>query len=84
MCSCYIKLVPYNLYYKKTKGDKVLTESNFDLKYTSKKASSFEKVDVSNSLDWSQMNELEKLEIYTRIFSNPNLSKFLPILQKVV
>ena len=74
----------YNLYYKKTKGDKVLTESNFDLKYTSKKASSFEKVDVSNSLDWSQMNELEKLEIYTRIFSNPNLSKFLPILQKVV
>ena len=74
----------YNLYYKKTKDNKVLTESNFDLKYTSKKANNFKKVDVSNSMDWSQMNELQKLEIYTKIFMDPNLSKFLPILEKVV
>lgn len=74
----------YNLYYKKTKDDEVLTESNFDLKYTSKQASSFDKVDVSNSIDLNNMNDIEKIGIYTKIMSDPNLSKFLPIIRKVV
>ena len=74
----------YNLYYKKTKDDKVLTESNFDLKYTSKQSDRFEKVDVSNNISWSSVNDLERLEIYTKIMSDVRLSKFLPIIQKVV
>lgn len=74
----------YNLYYKKTKNDEVLTESNFDLKYTSRKASSFDKVDVSNSIDLSNMSDIEKIGIYTKIMANPNLSKFLPIIKRVV
>ena len=74
----------YNLYYKKTKDDKVLTESNFDLKYTSKQADSFEKVDVSDNISWSSVNDLERLEIYTKIMADTRLSKFLPIIQKVV
>ena len=74
----------YNLYYKKTKDEKILTESNFDLKYTSKQADSFEKVDVSDNISWSSVNDLEKLEIYTKIMSDARLSQFLPIIQKVV
>ena len=74
----------YNLYYKKTKDDKVLTESNFDLKYTSKQASNFDRVDVSNSIDLNNMSDVEKLGIYTKIMADPNLSKFLPIIRKVV
>ena len=74
----------YNLYYKKTKDDKVLTESNFDLKYTSKQADSFEKVDVSDNISWSSVNDLERLEIYTKIMADTRLSQFLPIIQKVV
>lgn len=74
----------YNLYYKKTKDDKVLTESNFDLKYTSKQASNFDRVDVSNSIDLNNMSDVEKLGIYTKIMADPNLSKFLPVIRKVV
>ena len=74
----------YNLYYKQTQNDKVLSEGNFDLKYTSKKASVFEDVDVSNAIDYSQISELEKLAIYTKILATPNIDKFLPILEKVV
>ena len=74
----------YNLYYKKTKDDEVLAESNFDLKYTSKQADRFEKVDVSDNISWSSVNDLERLGIYTKIMSDVRLSKFLPIIQKVV
>ncbi len=74
----------YNLYYKKTKDNEVLTESNFDLKYTSKQASKFDRIDVSNSTDLNNMSDLEKIGIYTKIMADPNLSKFLPIIRKVV
>ena len=74
----------YNLYYKQTQDDKILSEGNFDLKYTSKMASVFEDVDVSNAIDYSQISELEKLAIYTKILATPNIDKFLPILEKVV
>ena len=74
----------YNLYYKKTKDNEVLTESNFDLKYTSKQASNFDRIDVSNSTDLNNMSDLEKIGIYTKIMADPNLSKFLPIIRKVV
>lgn len=74
----------YNLYYKKTKDDEVLTESNFDLKYTSKQASNFDRVDVSNSIDLNNMSDIEKIGIYTKIMADPNLSKFLPVIRKVV
>ncbi len=74
----------YNFYYKKTDDDEVLIESNFDLKYTTKQASSFERIDVSDSLDLSQMNDLEKLGLYTKVASDETLSKFLPIIRKVV
>lgn len=74
----------YNLYYKKTKDDDVLTESNFDLKYTSKQASNFDRVDVSNSIDLNNMSDIEKIGIYTKIMADPNLSKFLPVIRKVV
>ena len=74
----------YNLYYKKTKDDEVLTESNFDLKYTSKQASNFDRVDVSNSIDLNNMSDIEKIGIYTKIMADSNLSKFLPVIRKVV
>lgn len=74
----------YNLYYKKTKDDEVLIESNFDLKYTSKQASNFDRVDVSNSIDLNNMSDIEKIGIYTKIMADPNLSKFLPVIRKVV
>ena len=74
----------YNLYYKKMKDDEVLIESNFDLKYTSKQASNFDRVDVSNSIDLNNMSDIEKIGIYTKIMADPNLSKFLPVIRKVV
>lgn len=74
----------YNLYYKQTKDDKVLAEGNFDLKYTARQAETFEKVDVTNSLDWNQMSGLEKFDIYTKVAADSKLNKFLPIIRKVV
>lgn len=74
----------FNLYYKSVKNNQVLFEGNFDLKYTSKKANEFKKVDVSETLDLGEMNEIEKFALYTKIYTDPNLSKFLPIIKKVV
>ena len=74
----------YNLYYKQTKNNKVLFESNIDLKYTSKKADNFADVDVSNSVDIDKVGELEKLAIYTKIMATPNLSQFLPIIKEII
>lgn len=74
----------YNLYYKKTKDNALITEGNIDLKYTSKKASKFDKVDVSEALDASNMNELEKLELYAKVLADSNLSKFLPFIREMI
>ena len=74
----------YNLNYQTKENNKVLSSANFDLKYTAKKRDNFEKVDVSDNLDWNNVNDLEKLAIYAKILADPKLSKFLPIIQKVV
>lgn len=74
----------YNINFERTQGNKILLEGNIGLKYTSKKADSFEEVDVSSSVDISNITELEKLAIYTKILSTPNLSQFLPIIREII
>ena len=74
----------YNINFERTQCNKILLEGNIGLKYTSKKADSFEEVDVSSSVDISNITELEKLAIYTKILSTPNLSQFLPIIREII
>lgn len=72
-----------NLYYKKTKDNKLITESNFDLKFTSKKASSFKESDILDNVLNNQMTELEQFELYSKIITEPNFSKLLPLIEKM-
>ena len=74
----------YHLYYKKTLNNNVLMEGNFNLKYTAKKADAVLDIDVSDSLDLNTMSDLDKLSIYGKILADPNLSKFLPIIRKLI
>ena len=74
----------YDLYLKQTKNGKLLLESNVDLKYTSKKADSFQDVDVSNSAEMSKLTELERLSIYAKILGTPNLGQFLPLIKEII
>ena len=74
----------YNFNYQTKENNKILSSGNFDLKYTARKKDNFDRVDVSDSLDLKNISELEKLAIYAKILADPNLSKFLPIIQKVV
>ena len=74
----------YHLYCKKTLNNNVLMEGNFNLKYTAKKADAVLDIDVSDSLDLNTMSDLDKLSIYGKILADPNLSKFLPIIRKLI
>lgn len=73
-----------NVYYKKTKDNKTLTESNFDLKFTSKQATSFTETGLLDNVLNNQMTELEKFDFYSRLIQEPNFSKLLPIIEKMV
>ena len=68
---------------KKTKDNKLITESNFDLKFTSKKASSFKESDILDNVLNNQMTELEQFELYSKIITEPNFSKLLPLIEKM-
>ena len=73
-----------NVYYKKTKDNNVLTESNFDIKYTSKRAGNFKESEVIDNIENNEMTELEKFDFYSKVLTDPNFSKFLPIFEKMV
>lgn len=73
-----------NFNYKKTLDNKVISGSNIDLKYTSKKSTSFKEPSVIENIQNNQMSEIEKFDFYSKLLSNPSFSKFLPIVQKMV
>ena len=73
-----------NVYYKKTKDNNVLTESNFDIKYTSKRAGNFKESEVIDNIENNEMTELEKFDFYSKVLTDSNFSKFLPIFEKMV
>lgn len=73
-----------NFSYKKTLDNKVISESNIDLEYTSKKATSFIEPSIIDNIQNNQMSEIEKIDFYAKLLSNPSFSKFLPIVQKMV
>lgn len=52
-------------------------ENNIDITFTNKKAASFGKVNIDGAKDINEINEIEKLAIYTKLFTNTNLNKFL-------
>ena len=39
---------------------------------------------ILNSIDLNNMSDIEKIGIYTKIMADSNLSKFLPVIRKVV
>lgn len=46
---------------------------NFNISYTNKKASSFGKVNIKNYVKESDLNEIEKLELYSKLLEKPSL-----------
>lgn len=70
--------------YRETLNNKVVTEGSVSLKYTSKKAGSFKENDVIDSIKNGEMSEIEKLDVYAKVLSDPIFSKFLPIIEKMV
>lgn len=69
---------------KEILNDKVIYENYIDLEYTCKKASSFIENTVLDNIQNNQMSEIEKLDFYAKLLSDPSFSKFLPIVQKMV
>ena len=55
--------------------------SNFKLNFTNNKAKSFKRINTSNAKDINELTELEKFGIYTKLFSNPNLNKFIKFIK---
>ena len=66
-----------DLNYKKTLDENVLTESKIDLKFTSKKANSFKENEVIDNIHNNEMNELEKLDVYSKLINDEFFSKIL-------
>ena len=69
------------LTFKEEQDGKTLRDGNIELSFTNKKANSFEKVNVENSVKEEDLSELEKLNIYTKLISNDKLSGFLGLLK---
>lgn len=46
---------------------------NFNISYTNRKASSFGKVNIKNYVKESDLNEIEKLELYSKLLEKPSL-----------
>lgn len=56
-------------------NDKI--NGNIDITFTNKKSSSFGNVNVGDAKDINDLSDIEKLSIYSKLFTNTNLSKFL-------
>lgn len=74
----------FDLNYKKTLDGNILTESKIDLKFTSKKANSFKENEVIDNIHNNEMNELEKLDVYSKLMNDQFFSKILLIAGKMV
>ena len=48
---------------------------NFDIVYTNNKASSFGKIGLKNYVKESDLNEIEKLELYSKLLEKPSLKE---------
>ncbi len=69
----------FNLnYYIDEKMEKSLKAK---LSYTNNKASSFKRINTSESKSIQDLTDLEKFSIYGKMFSNKNLSKFLKFIK---
>lgn len=69
-----------NINFKLEKDDGV-TNGDVKIAYTNKKASSFDKPDVKKAVKESDLSELERISIYSKIFTNPSLNSFLKFLK---
>lgn len=54
---------------------------NFDISYTNKKASSFGKVNVKDYVKESDLNEMEKLELYSKLLEKPSLKPIIEFMK---
>ena len=70
--------------YKKTLNGSVLTESKINLKFTSKKANKFKENEVIDNIHNNEMNELEKLDVYSKLMNDNFFSKILFMVEKMV
>ena len=73
-----------HFYYKKSLNNQVLAESDINLKYTSKKTDSFKDSEIIKDILNNEMSEIEKFDVYSKFLSDPQFSKFLPLIQKMV
>lgn len=73
-----------NLAYKYEKDSKIIIDSSYTLKFTTKKAENFKKVKLDNAIDYDDMNLGQKFELYTKMVSIPNLDKLMPFIQKIL
>lgn len=66
----------FNLNYE-IDTDGVKKPNHINMTITNKKAASFGKVNVDGAKDINEMSDIEKFTIYTKMYTNPNLNKFL-------
>ena len=71
-------------YLKKSLNNQVLAESDINLKYTSKKTDRFKDSEIIKDILNNEMSEIEKFDVYSKFLSDPQFSKFLPLIQKMV
>lgn len=69
--------------HSKLKDNVVIDESNINLKFTSKKATSFKKIDVSDSASLDEMSEIEKFKIYTKILTDSKFIKLIDVFKMI-
>ncbi len=67
---------------RESNNNNVILEDNLNLKFTCKQSNFFKKVDVSNSIDQSELSDLDKEQIYLNILNNPKLNKLSEKLAK--
>ncbi len=71
----------FKLEFKIEKDGKVIYNGDGHAKVTNRKAASFGNVKIDNAVSFSDLTELEKFAIYTKIFTNPNLGRFLKFIE---
>ena len=64
--------------------DEKIYNGNFNIVYTNNKASSFGKVNLKNYVKESDLNELEKLGLYSKLLENPSLKVFSKFIGSII
>ena len=63
--------------FNEVSADNANSSGNGQISFTNNKASSLERLKNTDVISFNELSDIEKFGIYTKLFTDPNLSKLL-------